>query len=64
VDALCLSTVRSDECQHSGNSDARPRPTTQREKDAELAQKLGQPQPFIAYSQRNAWANLNRLGQP
>ena len=36
------------------------------EKDAKLAQKFGQIQPFIAaYSHRNARrANLHRLGQP
>ena len=34
------------------------------EKDAELAQKLGQLQPFVAKVHRNARANLDRLGQP
>ena len=34
------------------------------EKDAKLAQKLGQLQPFIAVSHRNAWANWHLLGQP
>ena len=34
------------------------------EKDAKLAQKLGQLQPFALYSRRNAWANLHLSGQP
>jgi hypothetical protein len=34
------------------------------EKDAKLAQKLGQLQPFIAVLPRNAWPNLHLLGQP
>jgi hypothetical protein len=39
--------------------------TASRDKDATLAQKLGQLQPFLAECfHRNAWANLHLLGQP
>ena len=34
------------------------------EKDAKLAQKLGQLQPFIVVLHRNTWADLHFLGQP
>jgi hypothetical protein len=34
------------------------------ERGANLAQKLGQPQPFIAVLPRNTWADLHLLGQP
>ena len=34
------------------------------EKDAKLAQELGQLQPCIAVFPRNMWANLHLLGQP
>jgi hypothetical protein len=34
------------------------------EKDAELAQKLRQLQPFMAVIQRNVWNHLHLLGQP
>ena len=38
---------------------------TQDEKDAKLAQKLGQLQPFIAaFPQECIWGNLHLLGQP
>ena len=40
-------------------------PQRERGKDANLAQKLGQLQPFIAvFPSMNAWANLHRLSQP
>ena len=50
---------------HAANSDC-----GRSEKDAKLAQKLGQLQHFIAvfpwelYSHGNTWANLHILGQP
>ena len=38
--------------------------TYESEKDAKLAQKLGQLQPFLVYYHRNARAHLHLLGQP